>query len=306
MSNAQVKLAFLGLGVMGGPMAGHCVAAGHDVTAWNRSPSKALAWQREHGGKISDDARTAIAGADIVAMCLGDDPDVEEVVGRIASALRPGMIVVDHTTTSAMLARRLQEQLARQDVAFLDAPVSGGEAGAIKGALTIMVGGEDAALARARPALECYGANITHIGPSGAGQSAKMVNQICIAGVLQGLSEAIRFAEKEGVDLDRVMQAIGGGAAQSWQMTHRAGTMARRDFEFGFAVDWMRKDLRITLEAARANGASLPLTAMVDQYYARVQAGGGGRWDTSSLITVLDDEPITGYSRSQPATSSAK
>jgi 3-hydroxyisobutyrate dehydrogenase-like beta-hydroxyacid dehydrogenase len=288
MSANKVKVAFLGLGVMGGPMAGHLARAGHDVHVWNRTTSKAQVWVQKHVGVASPNAAEAIADCDVVALCLGDDPDVEAVIANIMPSLKADAIVIDHTTTSAKLARALHETLKESQVAFIDAPVSGGEAGAINGKLTVMCGGDKEAINRAIPVMQAYAASITHIGPSGAGQAAKMVNQICIAGVLQGLSEAVQFAEKEGLDIEKVLAAIGGGAAQSWQMNNRGQTMHAREFDFGFAVDWMRKDLRIALEAARENGASLPLAAMVDQSYARVQAKGGSRWDTSSLITSLE------------------
>jgi 3-hydroxyisobutyrate dehydrogenase-like beta-hydroxyacid dehydrogenase len=278
------KCAFLGLGVMGYPMAGHLVAAGHEVSVWNRTPSKAKDWAKQHNGTAHDTPAEAIAGCDFVLLCLGDDPDVEAVFDQIEDGLSDGMIFVDHTTASAELARNLYERCKARGADFIDAPISGGQAGAERGKLTIMCGGDEAAMAKATPVMEAYGTRITHIGESGAGQLAKSVNQICIAGIVQGLSEGIHFAENSGLDVSKVIAAISGGAAQSWQMENRWETMAKRDFDHGFAVDWMRKDLRIALSAARQNGSSLPVTALVDQYYADVQAMGGSRWDTSSLI----------------------
>ncbi|WP_084419194.1 NAD(P)-dependent oxidoreductase [Henriciella litoralis] len=278
------KCAFLGLGVMGYPMAGHLVDAGHAVSVWNRTSSKAADWAKQHDGTPYETAADAIAGCDYVLLCLGDDPDVEAVFDQIEDSLSEGTIVVDHTTASAGLARKLYERCKAKSAEFIDAPISGGQAGAERGKLTIMCGGDDAAMAKATPVMQAYGARITHIGESGAGQLAKSVNQICIAGIVQGLSEGIHFAETSGLDVSKVIEAISGGAAQSWQMENRWETMAERDFDHGFAVDWMRKDLRIALSAARESGASLPVTALVDQYYADIQAMGGSRWDTSSLI----------------------
>ena len=283
----MARVAFLGLGVMGAPMAGHLAKAGHRVTVWNRTREKAEAWCKAHKGNTESDAAAAVFGAEFVFMCLGDDPDVAAVYDQIEPSLGGGMVVVDHTTASAGLARELAGRAASKGAAFLDAPISGGEAGAQKGQLTVMCGGSDAAFAKAEPVIKAYSARMTLIGDSGAGQLAKSVNQICIAGILQGLSEGIAFAEHEGLDIEKVITAISGGAAQSWQMENRWKTMAAREFDFGFAVDWMRKDLRIALETARRNRASLPLTALVDQYYADVQAMGGARWDTSSLIARL-------------------
>ena len=279
------KCAFLGLGVMGFPMAGHLVAKGHQVSVWNRTSTKADDWAGKYEGTAASSPVDAVKGAEIVCLCLGDDPDVEAVFDQIEDALGEGTIVIDHTTASADLARSLHKRCASRGASFIDAPISGGQAGAEAGKLTIMCGGDDSAMDKARPVMEAYGARITHIGESGAGQLAKSVNQICIAGIVQGLSEGIHFAVANGLDVSKVMEAISGGAAQSWQMENRWKTMAAREFEHGFAVDWMRKDLRIALAAARENGARLPVTALVDQFYGDVQADGGERWDTSSLIT---------------------
>ncbi|MAN75565.1 MAG: oxidoreductase [Henriciella sp.] len=281
----MTNCAFLGLGVMGFPMAGHLAASGHDVTVWNRTGAKSADWESKHKGKAAESAADAVKDADFVCLCLGDDPDVEAVFDQIEDSLKAGCIVIDHTTASAQLARNLFERCNSRGAHFIDAPISGGQAGAEAGKLTIMCGGEDDAMEKARPVMEAYGARITHIGESGAGQLAKSVNQICIAGIVQGLSEGIHFAESNGLDVAKVMEAISGGAAQSWQMENRWKTMAAREFEHGFAVDWMRKDLRIALKAARDSGARLPVTALVDQFYADVQADGGNRWDTSSLVT---------------------
>jgi 3-hydroxyisobutyrate dehydrogenase len=280
--------AYLGLGVMGGPMARHLSTKGHDLTVWNRSPARIAAWS-EKGGKGSAKALPgAIEGADYVFMCLGDDPDVAEVFGKIEASLKPGQIVVDHTTGSSGLARDLAERCRKKGAAFLDAPVSGGQAGAENGQLTVMVGGDAAAFAKAEPVMKAYSKQITLIGESGAGQLAKSVNQICIAGIVQGLAEGLHFARANGLEEAKVIEAISKGAAQSWQMENRWKTMTDGKFDFGFAVDWMRKDLRIALDAARAQGASTPLTALVDQFYADIQADGHGRWDTSSLISRLN------------------
>lgn len=281
------RVAFLGLGVMGGPMAGHLLRAGQLRRAWNRGEARRNAWEARFVGDATHDVEAAVDGAEAIALCLGDDPDVREVFDRIESLLRPGQLLVDHTTASAALARELGARCAARGVGFLDAPVSGGQAGAEAGRLTVMCGGAAEDLARAEPWMRAYAARITLVGPVGSGQLAKSVNQICIAGVVQGLAEGLHFAEQEGLDIAAVIAAISGGAAQSWQMENRWQTMRDGRFDFGFAVDLMRKDLRITLEAARRNGASLPLTALVDQHYAEVQRMGGGRWDTSSLIARL-------------------
>lgn len=287
----MARTAFLGLGVMGFHMAGHLARAGHQVTVWNRSPEKSAAWTSVHRGEAAKDPASAVFGAEYVLMCLGDDPDVRAVFDAFEPSLGAGMTVIDHTTASAALARDLAERCRAKGAHFIDAPVSGGEAGAINGKLTIMCGGEEAPFAAAEPVMSAFARAITLIGPSGAGQLAKSVNQICIAGIVQGLAEGLHFAEKAGLDAEKVIAAISGGAAQSWQMENRWKTMTEGKFDFGFAVDWMRKDLRITLDAARDNGASLPLTAQVDQYYADVQAMGGHRWDTSSLIARLNRKP---------------
>ena len=285
-----MKLAFLGLGVMGAPMAGHLAAAGHSVTVYNRTSSKARAWVERHGGAMAETPAEAARGAEIVFACVGNDDDVRSVIlggsGAFA-AMGAGSILVDHTTASAELARELDHEARERVLVALDAPVSGGQAGAENGQLTIMVGGDAVAFARAEPVMAAYAKAVTLMGPPGAGQLTKMVNQICIGGLVQGLSEALAFAQAAGLDAEKAVDVISKGAAQSWQMENRAQTMLRGEFEFGFAVDWMRKDLRICLEEARRNGARLPVTALVDQYYADVQAMGGNRWDTSSLIQRL-------------------
>ena len=283
----MAKVAFLGLGVMGYPMAGHLASAGHEVSVWNRTTSKAITWAEGHAGVAKDTPSEAISDAEFVFFCLGDDPDVVAVFDDLESALTPGMIVVDHTTASADLARSLFQRCESKGASFVDAPISGGQAGAENGQLTIMCGGSEAAFNQAQPIMTAYGKRMTLIGDSGAGQLAKSVNQICIAGIVQGLAEGMHFADEAGLDIAKVIEAISGGAAQSWQMENRWQTMTRGEYEHGFAVDWMRKDLRITLETARKNGASLPLTAMVDQYYADIQAMGGHRWDTSSLLARM-------------------
>ncbi len=287
----MARIAFLGLGVMGAPMARHLAQAGHDLIVYNRSPEKARAWVAAHGGAAAASAAEAAAGADAVIACVGADPDLEQVTlgaDGAFGAMTPGAVFVDHTTVSARIARRLAEDGAARGLLVVDAPVSGGQAGAENGKLAIMCGGTDAALAAATPLMQAYAARIVHVGPAGAGQLTKMVNQICIAGLVQGLSEAIHFAHRAGLDADKVFEAVSGGAAQSWQMNNRWATMDKGEFDFGFAVDWMRKDLGLTLEEARANGARLPLTALVDQFYADVQALGGARQDTSSLIRRLE------------------
>jgi 3-hydroxyisobutyrate dehydrogenase-like beta-hydroxyacid dehydrogenase len=284
------RLAFLGLGVMGYPMAGHLARAGHAVTVYNRTPAKAAQWVQQHGGASAATPAAAAAGAEIVLMCVGNDDDVRAVAAGpdgALSAMAAGTILVDHTTASAQVARDMHAAAAGHGVAFLDAPVSGGQAGAENGKLTIMVGGDAPAFARAEPVLAHYARAVTLMGAPGSGQLTKMVNQICIAGLVQALAEGINFAQCAGLDAERVLDVISKGAAQSWQMENRGKTMVADKFDFGFAVDWMRKDLGICLAAARANGAALPVTALVDQFYARVQAQGGQRWDTSSLIRVL-------------------
>lgn len=285
----MAKTAFIGLGVMGYPMAGHLAAGGHDVTVYNRSAAKAEAWVKQHGGRAMATPREAAAGCDIVFSCVGNDDDLRAVTlgedGAFAG-MEPGALFVDHTTASATVARELAEA-AGGKFGVLDAPVSGGQAGAQSGKLTVMVGGDAAHFERAAPVIGCYGANVRLIGAAGAGQLAKMVNQICIAGLVQGLAEGLHFAQSAGLDVETVIGAISRGAAQSWQMDNRWKPMVAQEFEFGFAVDWMRKDLGICLAQARETGARLPVTALVDQFYADVQAMGGKRWDTSSLIARL-------------------
>jgi 3-hydroxyisobutyrate dehydrogenase-like beta-hydroxyacid dehydrogenase len=286
------KVAFLGLGVMGYPMAGHLAKAGHDVTVYNRTAAKAAQWVAQHGGHGKAAAATpaeAARGADLVLMCVGNDDDVRAVGAAALAGMSPGALLVDHTTASAEVAREMHASAATRGVGFLDAPVSGGQAGAEGGKLTIMVGGDAPAFAAAEPVLAHYAKAVTLMGGPGAGQLTKMVNQICIAGLVQALSEGINFAGRAGLDVERVLDVIGKGAAQSWQMENRGRTMVADKFDFGFAVDWMRKDLGICLAEARANGSALPVTALVDQFYARVQAKGGGRWDTSSLVRLLRD-----------------
>ena len=284
-------IAFLGLGVMGAPMARHLAKAGHDVAVYNRTASKALAWVALHGHRAAPTPAEAAAGADIVALCVGNDDDVREVVlgpdGALA-AMAEGSILVDHTTASAGLARQLAALCAERGVGFVDAPVSGGQAGAENGQLTVMCGSDDPEVfERVAPVIGAYARSCVRLGTAGAGQLTKMVNQICIAGVLQGLSEGVNFAQRAGLDVDQVVDVIGKGAAQSWQMDNRARTMAAGEFDFGFAVEWMRKDLGIVIDEASRNGAALPVTALVAQFYARVAAQGGDRWDTSSLIELL-------------------
>ena len=283
----MAKLAFIGLGVMGAPMARHLAAAGHDVTVYNRNSRKAEDWVAANGGRSVATPAAAADGADAVLACVGADPDVEAVTlgpdGAFA-AMRPGALFVDHTTASASIARRLAEEGDRLGLLVLDAPISGGQAGAEEARLAIMCGGSPAAFAAAEPILQAYGKRIVHIGGPGAGQQAKMVNQIAIAGVLGGLAEGLAFARAAGLDLEKVFEAISGGAASSWQMLNRWPTMANHEFDFGFAVDWMRKDLGLALAEAGVHGASLPVAALVDQFYAEVQALGGNRQDTSSLL----------------------
>jgi 3-hydroxyisobutyrate dehydrogenase len=282
-----MRIGFAGLGVMGGPMARHLVAAGHEVAGYNRSPAKARAWADAHGGRFAETVAEAASGAELFVLCVGNDDDVRQVVGEALAVLERGAVIVDHTTTSAKVAREMAAASDAKGVRFIDAPVSGGQAGAENGQLSVMAGGDAEALERARPVLMAYSKAIQHMGPSGAGQLTKMVNQIAIAGVVQGLAEAVHFAQAAGLDTDRVYEAISKGAAQSWQMDNRWRTAAKGEFDFGFAVDWMRKDLGLVLDEARANGARLDLTALVDSYYAEVQAMGGGRWDTSSLKARL-------------------
>jgi 3-hydroxyisobutyrate dehydrogenase len=272
---------------MGFPMAGHLAKAGHEVSVYNRSPDKALRWVDAHGGRAGDTLHHATHGAELVALCVGNDDDVRGVVAEILQSMAEGGIIVDHTTTSAKVAREMAELAEATGRTFLDAPVSGGQAGAENGQLTIMVGGDEAALARAEPVIGAYAKAIKRIGGPGHGQLAKMANQICIAGVVQGLAEAVHFCAKAGVDPQNVFDAISKGAAQSWQMDNRWATMVQGKFDFGFAVDWMRKDLGLVLDEAAAKGATLEMTRLVDGYYAEVQALGGNRWDTSSLVARL-------------------
>ena len=289
----MAKLAFLGMGVMGAPMAGHLSKAGHEVTVYNRTKAKAEAWAKTYGGQSADSPAQAADGAEIVFACVGDDNDVRSVTiggdGAFQS-MGSGTIFIDNTTASATVARELSAKAAERGIAFLDAPVSGGQAGAENGALTVMVGGDAAAFAKAEPLMSCYGAKVTHMGPSGSGQLTKMVNQICIAGLVQGLSEAVNFGQNAGLDMDKVLDVISGGAAQSWQMVNRGHTMAKDEFDFGFALDWMRKDLRICFEEASQNGSPLPVTALVAQYYAMLSERGFGRNDTSALIKLLRNQ----------------
>jgi 3-hydroxyisobutyrate dehydrogenase-like beta-hydroxyacid dehydrogenase len=285
-----MKLAFLGLGVMGFPMAGHLARTGHDVTVYNRNAAKAQQWVAKHGGRSAPTPAAAAKDAQIVMMCVGNDNDVRAVAlgsDGALSTMRAGSILVDHTTASAEIAREIHGEAKTGSVGFLDAPVSGGQAGAEAGKLTIMVGGDPDAFAAVEPVLRNYGRAVTLMGGPGSGQLTKMFNQICIAGLVQALAEGIAFAEKAGLDVERALDVISKGAAQSWQMDNRGRTMLADKFDFGFAVDWMRKDLALCLAEARAKGAALPVTALVDQFYARVQAQGGGRWDSSSLIRVL-------------------
>jgi 3-hydroxyisobutyrate dehydrogenase len=285
-----MKTAFLGLGVMGFPMAGHLKKGGHEVTVYNRTAAKAQKWAETHGGKTAATPAEAAKGADIVFSCVGNDDDLRSIVlgeqGAFAG-IGKGAIFVDHTTASANVARELGEVAKGKGIHFLDAPVSGGQAGAENGKLTVMVGGGQADFDRAKPVIDCYARACVLLGPVGSGQLAKMVNQICIAGLVQGLAEGMNFAVKAGLDPAKLVETISKGAAQSWQMENRALTMVADKFDFGFAVDWMRKDLGICLEEAKRNGARLPVTALVDQFYAQVQQRGGKRWDTSSLIHLL-------------------
>ena len=286
-----MKLAFLGLGVMGFPMAGHLARAGHDITVYNRSAAKAQQWVATHGGRSAATPAQAAKDAQIVMMCVGNDDDVRAVAMGADGALAgmsKGSTLVDHTTASAEVAREVFDAAKSRGIAFLDAPVSGGQAGAENGKLTIMVGGDAAVFASAQDVLATYARAVTLMGGPGAGQLTKMVNQICIAGLVEALSEGVHFAMKAGLDPELVLDVISKGAAQSWQMENRGKTMVADKFDFGFAVDWMRKDLAICLTEARRNGAMLPVTAIVDQLYAHVQARGGGRWDTSSLVRLLN------------------
>lgn len=292
MSAPMATVAFCGLGVMGGPMAGHLAGAGHTVTVYNRTAAKAEAWVGEHGQRSAPTPRLAALDADAVFLCVGNDDDVRAVVHGaegVLGAMRPGSVLVDHTTASAELARELATACAAHGIGFVDAPVSGGQAGAQNGQLTVMCGGEQAHFDAVAPIIDAYARACTLLGPAGSGQLTKMVNQLAIAGVVQGLAEAMHFAGRAGLDVDQVIDVIGKGAAQSWQLDNRGRTMWRGEFEFGFAAEWMRKDLRICLEEARRNGAHLPVAALVDQFYAQVISRGGARWDTSSLIHLLDN-----------------
>jgi len=284
LSTARMKLAFIGLGVMGGPMAGHLAAAGHDVAVYNRSRLKADAWADRHGGRATHSPAEAADGASAVIACVGTDNDVREVATAAFPSMAPGTVWIDHSTVSAKLARELAAEAETHGILALDAPVSGGEAGAVAGALAAMCGGSQAAFDAAKPILDIYCARAVLIGEAGSGQLAKMVNQIAIAGVVEGLAEAVHFTKKAGLDPEKVFDAISGGAAASWQMLNRWPTMVDGKYDFGFAVDWMRKDLGLTLDEALAHGATLPLAELVDQFYAEIQAAGGGRLDTSSLL----------------------
>jgi 3-hydroxyisobutyrate dehydrogenase len=284
----MAKTAFIGLGVMGGPMAGHLSRDGHDVRVYNRTEEKARDWAQKHKGRTYSSVADAAEGADIVFSCVGNDRDLREVFEAAARSMRKGAIFVDHTTASATIARELAEKAEAAGFGFLDAPVSGGQAGAEAGKLTVMAGGEPSVFAEAEPIMRAYAANLTLIGPAGSGQLAKMVNQICIAGVLQGLAEGLHFAKRAELDVEKVIGAISKGAAQSWQMENRWKTMSEGRFDFGFAVDWMRKDLGLVIDEGERNGAKLELTKLIDEYYADVQAMGGRRWDTSSLIARLE------------------
>ena len=285
------KVAFIGLGLMGYPMAGHLASAGHRVSVYNRTHSKAERWVAEHGGALAATPAQAADGADFVFACVGNDEDVRQVTlgeGGAFRALGTGAVFVDHTTDSAILARELDAAARKGGFGFLDAPVSGGQSGAEQGVLSVMVGGDDAAFEKARPLIDCYARMVKRLGPAGSGQLAKMVNQLCIAGLVQSLAEGLHFARAAGLDPKAVVEVISKGAAQSWQMDNRHETMLEGRFDFGFAVEWMRKDLALALEEARRNGAHLPVAALVDQFYAEVQSLGGNRWDTSSLFARLE------------------
>ena len=285
------NVSFIGLGVMGYPMAGHLQKNGYNVTVFNRTESKAKKWVEEYGGQMGKTPNEASLNAEIVFMCVGRDEDIIEVMegdNGILSSAKEGLIIVDHTTASAEIARTYFAKLQKKNVAFLDAPISGGQAGAENGALSIMIGGQEKDFEVVKPVLQSYGKAIELIGPSGSGQIAKMINQICIAGLVQGLSEAMAFGKKAKVDMEKVLSVISKGAAQSWQMENRYRTMIDGKFDYGFAVDWMRKDLSICFNEAKKNGASLPITEIVDKYYEQVQKNGGNRLDTSSLMTLVD------------------
>lgn len=285
-----MKVAFIGLGVMGYPMAGHLSKAGHNVTVYNRTHAKAQAWAEEFGGTSADTPAKAARNADVVFTCVGNDDDLRSVTTSeqgVLAGMSAGSILVDHTTASAEVAREISEQATERGIAFMDAPVSGGQAGAENGVLSIMLGGDESIFSKVDPVIACYAKSTRLLGPVGSGQLTKMVNQICIGGLLQGLSEAVHFAQCAGLDPNEVFDVIQHGAAGSWQMVNRHQSMIEDHFDYGFAVDWMRKDFAITLDEARKNGAQLPVTALVDQFYGDVQAMGGGRWDTSSLLKRL-------------------
>lgn len=286
----MMKIAFIGLGVMGGAMARHLSTAGHEMTVFNRSMEKAQKWATLYGGTVAASPADAAHGADVVISCVGTDDDLASItLGRDGAfaAMAKGSLFIDHTTVSARIARQLGVEAKSRGLMIVDGPVTGGQIGAENGTLSIMCGGTDASIDAARPIMQAYSSRIVHVGPPGAGQTTKMVNQIAFSGIIQTLSEAMRFAQAAQLDLDKVYDAISGGAAQSWQMDNRWQTMAQDTFDFGFAVDWMRKDLGLAIEEARANGASLPIAAMIDQFFADVQHMGGGRFDTSSLIKRL-------------------
>lgn len=288
----MANTAFIGLGVMGYPMAGHLVAAGHEVTVYNRTAARADAWVAQHGGVAAPTPADAAGGAELVFLCVGDDPDVRAVTtgpGGVLESMAEGSVLVDHTTASAVVAREIHAAAAERGVGFVDAPISGGQAGAENGVLTVMCGGAEADFDRAAAVIDAYSRACNLLGGPGSGQLCKMVNQICIAGLVQGLSEGIDFAQRAGLDVGAVVDTISKGAAGSWQMENRAQTMADGTFDYGFALDWMRKDLRICFDEAGRNGATLPITAIVDQFYARLQRQGHGRWDTSTLIHLLRD-----------------
>ena len=287
------ECAFVGLGVMGYPMAGHLVSAGHAVTVYNRTESKAQRWVSEHGGASAASPALAARGADFVFLCVGNDDDVRSVTlgsGGVLESMSDGSVLVDHTTASAGIAQELHAASHQHGVGFVDAPISGGQAGAENGTLTVMCGGDPQTFERAKPVIDAYAKAVRLLGGPGSGQRTKMVNQICIAGLVQGLAEAIDFARRAGLDVEQVLETISQGAAGSWQMSNRGMTMARREFDFGFALDWMRKDLAICFDEAERIDATLPVTAIVDQFYARLQRQGHGRWDTSSLIELLVDD----------------
>jgi 3-hydroxyisobutyrate dehydrogenase-like beta-hydroxyacid dehydrogenase len=289
-TSMATKVAFIGLGVMGFPMAGHLKAKGYEITVYNRTGAKAQQWADKHGGRVAATPAEAASDQDFVMTMVGNDDDVYAVTtgaGGVLETMKRGAILVDHTTASADCARKVFAEAKKKGVDFIDAPVSGGQAGAENGKLTVMCGGEGGPFERARPVMDSYARAVTLLGPAGAGQLTKMVNQVCIAGLVQALSEGIAFAEKAGLDVDQVLEVISKGAAQSWQMENRGKTMHARKFDFGFAVDWMRKDLGIAMAEARRNGAKLPMTELVDRFYGEVQQSGGKRWDTSSLITRL-------------------